>query len=127
MRRRVVQGPRVLALLAALLWLSAGAQAAITSVIDYQGYLTLANGVPVNGSQTITVELYAAASGGTSLWSQTSNLTVTTGRFAMLLDGRPSAGNPFPAGLFDQTVWAGIKVGADAEMAPRTLLAAAPY
>lgn len=73
--------------------LSPAQSAAITEVLDYQGYLTTPAGAPVNGVQTL--------------------------RVALLLDGGSTGGNAFPAGLFEQSLWAGIKIGADAEMSPQ--------
>ena len=92
------------ALLLVCALLSPALCAAITEVIDYQGYLTTTAGAPVNGAQTLRVALYTQATGGIALWSQTTVVTVTDGRFAMLLDGRTTSGNAFPGTLFAQTL-----------------------
>ena len=107
--------------------MSPAVSAAITEVLDYQGYLTTPAGAPVNGVQTLRVALYTQATGGIAAWTQTTGTTVIDGRFSLLLDGRSTSGNAFPAGAFEQSLWAGIKIGSDAEMSPRTLLSAVPY
>lgn len=117
----------VVALLAVLLGVAPVTSAAIPEVMDYQGYLTDTGGVPVSGTHTLTVGLYATATGGAPLWSQTSAVTVQDGRFALLLDGRAGSGNPFPAGLFGQALHAGVAIDGAPELNPRTQLTATPY
>ena len=100
------------------------AYAAPPQTLDYQGYLADASGVPLTGTQTIEVNLYSAASGGTALWTQSSSPSLSNGRFTVVLDG--SGGNAFPAGLFDQQLYVGLTVGTDAEMTPRQPLTSVP-
>jgi hypothetical protein len=72
-------------ILATLFWgvTFSPASAQAPSTIGYQGILTDANGVAVpNGAQTITFRLYAAASGGSALWTETQTVTTTSGRSA---------------------------------------------
>ena len=100
------------------------ALAAPPQTLDYQGYLANSSGVPLTGTQSVEINLYSAASGGTVLWTQSSSPTLTNGRFTVVLDG--SGGNAFPAGLFDQQLYVGLTVGTDAEMTPRQSLTSVP-
>jgi hypothetical protein len=112
-------------LLAIALALSAPALALaqVPQTLHYQGYLTNGAGVPVNGATPIAFRLYAAASGGAELWSEThASVNVANGNYQVIL------GNATPFNLpFDAQYWLGLAVGADAEMAPRQELTLVPY
>ena len=98
-------------------------QAAPPQTLHYQGYLTTGTGAPVNVPTAITFKLYAAASGGSALWSEAHpSVNVANGNYQVIL------GNTTPFGLpFDAQYWLGVTVGADAEMAPRQALTMVPY
>jgi hypothetical protein len=102
-----------------------GAGAAVPRVIVYQGYLTSAGGTPVTGTVSLQFNLYLTSSGGAPIHSEThASVSVDNGQFNVLL-GSPT---PIPASVaFDQPYWLGIAVGAESEMTPRQVLAAAPY
>ena len=109
-----------------LLLLSAPeAKAQIPQTISYQGVLCDASGNPrTDGSYNFTFRLYAAAGGGTPLWTEAKSLQVTRGIFYTLL----GSSTPFGATIkFDKPYWVSIQVAADAEMSPRIALAAMPY
>ena len=96
--------------------------AAIPQKINYQGYITNAAGVPVNGTVQIVSSIYNVSSGGSALWTETQNITVTHGVYNVVLgDVTPM---PLP---FDVPYYLGIKVGTDPEMTPRSPLTAVPY
>jgi len=102
------------------------ASADIPPNINYQGYLTDALGTPINTTVSlvsIKFSIYDAATGGTALWAETQDVTVTAGIFSVEL------GASVPLNLaFDIPYYLGIKVGAtDAEMTPRKLLTSVPY
>jgi hypothetical protein len=113
-------------LLALLSLLAAGpALAAVPSVMSYQGVLMDDAGALVpDGDYSLTFQLYDAASGGTTLWTETQNpVPVSRGGFSVLLGSVVSL-----TGLaFDVPYWLGVTVGAGTELAPRTLLASSPY
>lgn len=92
--------------------------------LDYQGYLADSSGVPLSGSQKITVRLYKLATGGSDLWNQTTSVRLVNGRFSLILDG--SRTNPFPSQAFDQQLYVGISVASDPEMTPRQPLTSVP-
>ena len=51
----------------------------IPQKMNYQGYLTNASGVPINGTVQMVFSIYNVSSGGTPLWVETQNVTVTQG------------------------------------------------
>ncbi len=100
------------------------AMAAVPQTISYQGYLTDAQGAPVNGTVSMTFGLYTAPAGTAApLWTETQDsVTVTNGVYSATL------GSATPLALpFDQQYWLGITVGSDPEMTPRQALVSVPY
>jgi hypothetical protein len=95
---------------------------AIPQKINYQGSLTNAAGVPVNGTVQMVFLIYNVDTGGVALWSETQNVTVTHGVYNVNLGDITSLNLPF-----DIQYYLGIKVGTDPEMAPRNPLASMPY
>jgi hypothetical protein len=105
-----------------LILLPCMSQAEIPGKINYQGYLTSAAGVPVNGTVQIIFSIYDVSSGGSALWTETRNITVTRGVYNVNL------GDVAPITLpFDVPYYVGVKVGADPEMTPRSSLTSVPY
>jgi|GEM_PF-1813092 len=94
----------------------------------FQGYLTDANGDPLNGSYDLTIACYTAATGGTTLFSEShSGVTVTNGVFNVLI-GDGTVITPTSADIFNGDVqYLGVTVGSGTEITPRTVLAAVPY
>jgi hypothetical protein len=98
-------------------------QAEIPGKINYQGYLTSAAGVPVNGTVAIVFTFYTVATGGSSIWSETQNVTVNKGVYNVNLgDVTPMTSLPF--GL---PYYLGIQVGTDPQMTPRIPLTSVGY
>ena len=116
---RPVQFMAAVALVAFL----APANAAPPSTINYQGNLTNASAQPVNnGAITMTFSLYAAASGGAPLYSETQTVSVSNGLFNVRI------GTISPINLpFDVPYFLGISVAGDAEMSPRQPLSSSAY
>jgi hypothetical protein len=109
--------------LALTCWLaSTAAFAAAPDTLSYQGRLTQ-SGTAVTGTVSVTFSLYAAATGGSALWSETQSLAVASGLYSAVL-GKTTV---FPAGLFTQALFIAVKVGADPEMSPRQELTSTPY
>ena len=65
--------------------------------LPYQGTLEF-NGAPVTGDVEMEFALFAAASGGTALWTHTQTITVTSGSFSVVL-GEQAA---LPASVVEQ-------------------------
>jgi len=109
-----------------LMLLSGSANGAIPHQINYQGYLTNAAGVPVNGAVQMVFRIYDAESGGTELWNEAHNVTVNHGVYNVVLGASSLLPNPITLS-FNQPYYLGIKVGADSEMTPRIPLTSVGY
>lgn len=106
--------------------LTTALQAAVPSIINYQGRLTNAAGTPVpDGSILLRFQIYSVPTSGAPLWdSQIRNVQVNGGLVSYGL----GQDVPFPSNLFSgANLWLGITIGADPESMPRTQLLATPY
>ena len=110
-------------------WAQAGPLANLSGVpntLSYQGVLRKTDGSPVDDTFAMTFRLYAAASGGTALHTETiSDVVVREGLFTVLLGDQ--AGQAIPASAFKAPLYVSVQVGGDAEMAPRQRIAPVPY
>jgi hypothetical protein len=110
---------RMLGALVAALMIVVGPAALAASVpatVGYQGRLYDQSGTPVSGTMSVTFSLYASATGGTAVWSETQSVSFANGYFAVQLGSVTGFGTT----AFDGTVrYLGVKVGSDAEMTPR--------
>ena len=75
----------LLGLVLLLTLLSSVGNAQIPHKMNYQGYLTNAAGVPVNGTLQMIFSIYNVSSGGTPLWTETHSVTVTNGVYSVNL------------------------------------------
>jgi len=113
----------------AALSLTNGASAAqlVPQTLTQQGRLLDSDGAPVDGVQlTFTFSLYTAASAGTAIWSEQQTITPDNGYFSAKI----GEGTAFTPEIFDGsqgTLYLGIKIGSDAEMAPRQELTSVPF
>lgn len=102
------------------------AAAGINEKINFQGKLVKADGTNVsNGSYSIVFTLYDASSAGNNLWDETQSVTVTDGVFRVSLGDVDSTISAVDFNT--DTLYLGIKVGADSEMTPRVRFTAVPY
>lgn len=119
----------LLAALCAVAGYSANAQAAATvpQTLTQQGRLLDADGAAVDGVQlTFTFSLYTTAAAGTAVWTETQSITPDNGYFSAKL----GEGTAFTSDIFDGSqgkLFLGIKIGSDAEMAPRQELTSVPF
>lgn len=113
--------------LCSLLLFPVRSQAAINQQISFQGKLTNPDGTNVtNGSYSIVFSIYSVASGGAAIWTETQgSVAVTDGIFQVAL----GSVTPLPGSVDfnSNSLYLGIKVGADAEMSPRIRFTASPY
>ena len=127
---------RALFALVALLMLvsvSAFSQSAVPQTMNFQGRLAKPDGTPLpdTNSQTLTFTVYSAATGGTSLWSQTSNVAVHNGAFTVPLNfaaGYPNGAtlsSVFGNALFPP--YLEMQVGSNAPLTPRRPFASVAY
>ena len=98
-------------------------QAAVPEGINYQAYLTNADGSPINSTVSITFAAYNVDVGGVPLWNSTESISPDNGLFSVTL-GNPV--NPFPAGLFDTPVFIGLFVAGE-ELLPRRALKSSAF
>jgi len=89
--------------------------AGVPQKISYQGYLVNELDEPLTGSYSVLFSIYDVQTGGTALWNETRTVSVESGVFNIKL----GEVNTFPAGLFDDPRYIGIKVESDPEMTPR--------
>ncbi|MGB4978070.1 MAG: hypothetical protein WBR35_15170, partial [Anaerolineae bacterium] len=100
-----------------------------TTTIAYQGRLADAGGSPLTGAYSIIFRLYNAASGGVPLWEEQwtgqNGVQVSDGLFNVMLGSL----TPIPQTVVtgNNTLWLGITVGTDDEMAPRVQLGSVPF
>ena len=99
---------------------------AVPEVINYQGSLSDNGGNPVNATLNITFTLYDDPVAGSTLWQETQPVTVTNGQFNVQL-GADIPGNPLSPTIFEDPIFLGVQVDADAEMTPRQALTAVGY
>src|SRR5690606_18889466 len=91
--------------------------------MSHQGRVLEAGGDPVQGAHTLRFALYAAATGGTAVWTETDALTLDNGYFATILGD----GTPLDLDDLGGDLWLGITVDAGTELSPRQQLVSAPY
>jgi hypothetical protein len=106
--------------------LPAAIHAGIPQAINYQGYLTDAQGVPVKGTVEMVFSIYNVAAGGSPLWTETQSVEVTEGVYNVILGAKASF-HKSPALIFDVPYYLGVKVGEDLEMTPRMALTSVGY
>jgi hypothetical protein len=113
------------ALTALCLLLTPGvASAAVPATLTEQGRLFDEEGEPISGDLVIEFNLYAEATDGTALWTESHNVTIEDGYFSVQLGSE----EPFAADTFDGTPrFLGITVGTDTEMSPRQEVSSVPY
>lgn len=108
-----------------LLILVQAAAAQIPRAISYQGILTDTLGNPKpEGTYSFTFRLYAGASGGTALWSETKTLEVKRGLFSTLLGDQVVFG---PSLTFASPYWLSVQVANEPELSPRIPLTTVAY
>jgi hypothetical protein len=96
----------------------------VPATLTQQGRILDTTGAPVSSKVKIVFNVYAAAKGGTALWTEEQNITLDDGYFSAQL-GSITA---IPDTVFDGSVrFIGVTVGADDEMTPREPTTSVPY
>jgi hypothetical protein len=115
-----------LCLLAALAWSVLPCEAFAQDVPPYlvhQGRLLDALNAPVEGAQSLTFNLYAEETGGSSLWAETQTVSVNAGFYSVTL-GQVT---PLAVSAFNgDTLYLGVTIGGE-ELAPRLAMRSVPY
>jgi hypothetical protein len=106
-----------------LAFLCSTASAQTSPTISYQGLLQN-NGVAVNGTDTLTIRLYTAESGGSPIYSETQTVMVVNGIFNLAI----GAVTPLlPTLDFTKQYYLGVSVDGAPELMPRSTVSFAPY
>ncbi|SYZ72855.1 exported hypothetical protein [Candidatus Zixiibacteriota bacterium] len=123
MKRRILM--MLLTAAAVLIFGSSGVLAQAPNTFAYQGRLTSSSGTPITSATSVVFSIYAAASGGSALWTETISITPDAqGIFTKEL----GLSTPIPVSIFNGSKrYLGIKAGTDAEMTPRQVLTSGPY
>ncbi len=97
--------------------------AAAAQTLQYQGFLTSPEGVPVDGTADISTSIHDTAVGGAPLWQETQlAVPVDDGVFSIDL----AAQTAFPDGLFDNaSLWLEVVINGET-LAPRRKLTGFP-
>lgn len=93
-------------------------------VVNHQGFLTDASGQPLNGTAALAFGVFAVASGGSALWTESHpSVPVVDGVYSVELGSIA----PFPSTLWDGSDrW--LEVSANGEtLTPRQHVASVPY
>jgi len=121
---------RFLSSMAMAMLITAWAWGAPPTLMQVQGILTDANGVPlINTSRDVDFTIYDGPGGPAAIvWGPENHPGVATdnaGRFSHILGNH---GSPITDAVFSGAErWLGIKVGADAELTPRTRILTSGY
>jgi hypothetical protein len=128
----------MLVVLAAILWAQSvgalplrapAAAGTSTGTIAYQGRLADADGTPITDTVNMEFRLYDVASGGIFLWEElwtgSNGVQVSDGLFNVMLGSL----TPIPQSVITEhdSLFLGITVGTDDEMAPRVQLGTVPF
>jgi len=100
-------------------------EAAAPQLLNYQGRLTDAAGIPRTGTAAITFNLYVDPTTTTALWTEThSGVVLADGVFAVLLGSL----TPFPNNAWTEADrYLGIAIDGGAELVPRLRVASVPF
>jgi len=118
---------RAFLLVVVCLWIafSVSSTAQIPRTLSYQGVLTDTLGNPKpKGIYAFTMRLYETSTGGSPIWIELKNLSVSRGLFSTILGDQ----TPFdPSIRFDRQYWLGIQLGMEQELSPRIPLTSVGY
>jgi hypothetical protein len=101
----------------------AAAPPPVPQTLQQQGRILDSDGAPVSSKVHFVFNVYAKASGGMPLWTEEQDITLDDGYFSTELGAKTAF-----ADLFDgSTLYLGVTVGNDDEMAPRQTVSSVPY
>ncbi|GEM_PF-1404741 len=92
----------------------------VPRIMNYQGKLTDASGVALDGTYSITFRIYDDSTGGNLLWYETKMVDVVNGLFDVQLNLSINGGDTLK---FNRPYWITLEVESDGEMTPREKLA----
>jgi hypothetical protein len=96
----------------------------VPSGLNFQGRLTDSHGHSITGTESVTFSIWSAASQGSQLWSESQNVTISSGIYNVAL----GSVNNLPASVFaSSSTWLQVQVAPDAAMTPRIPFRSVPY
>ena len=102
----------------------AAAPPPVPATLQQQGRILDSDGAPVSSKVHFVFSVYAKAAGGAALWTEEQDVTLDDGYFSTELGSKTA----LPADLFDgSSLFLGVTVGNDDEMAPRQTISSVPY
>lgn len=114
---------RVFQILGVMLLLASSARA-FPRLVNYQGVLSDASGVPlVDGAYSVVFRIFNAPTSGAPLWEETQNVTTQGGLFNVLLGSLVEV----PDSAFANDSWLSTSVEGDPELTPRTQIVSVGY
>ncbi|HOX46030.1 MAG TPA: hypothetical protein PK668_20675 [Myxococcota bacterium] len=116
----------VLTFLAALVF-GFSALAAAPAYVPVQGYLTDAEGNPVDGEVSLELRLWDAMIGGAQVFTETQSVLVEQGFFTLYLGGTGTPALDLAVFRDQDNLFLGIVVNGGAELQPRLSLGSVPY
>jgi Chaperone of endosialidase len=101
----------------------------VPRLVRFASTFVPANGLPAAPLETVTLAIYADATGGTPLWQETQNVAVDAeGRYALLLGLTQPEGLPLDVFASGEARWLGRRFERPGEgEQARVLLASVPY
>jgi hypothetical protein len=105
----------------------ASSDAAVPTLVNFNGVLTDLNGKPLTGIVGVTFLLYKEQQGGAPLWLETQNVQPNkSGQYSVMLGSASSAGLPADMFASGEARWFGVRVQGQEEQ-PRIMLLSVPY
>lgn len=107
----------------AVVGIPTAARADVPPIVNQQGRLFDAAGMPVTGPLSVTFNLYDDAASMTPVWTETHTITFDDGYYSVALGST----TPLDTFFTGAEMYLGVAVGADAEMTPRAAIDSVPY
>ncbi|MFT6146843.1 MAG: hypothetical protein ACJAV2_004739 [Myxococcota bacterium] len=102
-----------------------GTALAAPSEVNFQGRIADVDGGAVNGVHELTFGLFAAETGGSPEWSDSVDLTLSDGIFAVHLGS--TSGNPLDLNALSNSAWIETRIDGGAPIGGRQPLSAVPF
>lgn len=102
-----------------------GCASSLDPRMSYQGRLTDATGVPLDGSYSFTFRLFPAATGGTAIYTETKAISVDNGLFDTSIGPTSLLAGVSPE-VLAQPLWLDVTIEGET-LTPRQRLLGAPY
>ncbi len=108
-----------------ILLVGVGGEAAVPSLMNYQGRLTDNSGAPVpDGDYSVAFGIYTTPTGGSPIWSEVHNVSAANGLISVMLGSI----TPLTADIFSTPeTYISLQIGANPEQLPRQRFVTSAY